>query len=228
MKRIVLIISACLLSLLLLCSCVKEKSRPSDSASEPTVEEKKDNNDYEDPGIDPELAGRDLKDGDEITYAPEKEAVLGAIDAGEWFALFKDRPSLGPLCPYAFAKLTDAQLEELAKPGNPAGVRVPAQQCRFFRTVGRFLVAAFALALAAGAALWLLDYIFTGMTNNTIDNVAIVCAVIVGVTLFGLIIKKMDISGRDVRFIGSVLIMIGWGVWWLTKFVLTTLRDWFN
>ena len=79
MKRIYLIISACFLSLLLLCSCVKEKSRPSDSASEPTVEEQKGNNDYEDPGIDPELAGRDLKDGDEITYAPEKEAVLGAM-----------------------------------------------------------------------------------------------------------------------------------------------------
>ncbi|MBP5233234.1 MAG: hypothetical protein J6333_07480, partial [Planctomycetes bacterium] len=159
---------------------------------------------------------------------PLGEAVLGAIDAGEWFALLKDRPSLGPLCPYAFAKLTDAQLEELAKPGSPAGVRVPACRCRFSRKVGRFLAAVFALALAAGAALWLLDYIFSGMTNDTIDTVAIVCAVIVGVTLFGLIVKKVDISGRDVRFIGSVLIMIGWGVWWLIKFVLTTVRDWFN
>ena len=105
---------------------------------------------------------------------------------------------------------------------------MPACRCRFSRKVGRFLAAVFALALAAGAALWLLDYIFSGMTNDTIDTVAIVCAVIVGVTLFGLIVKKVDISGRDVRFIGSVLIMIGWGVWWLIKYVLTTVRDWFN
>ena len=104
---------------------------------------------------------------------------------------------------------------------------MPACRCRFARKVGRFLAAVFALALAAGAALWLLDYIFTGMTNDTIDTVAIVCGVIVGLML-SLTLGLSDKEVRDAKSWGSIICIVGLGVWWLVRFVLTTLRDWFN
>ncbi|MBQ3394031.1 MAG: hypothetical protein IJG64_02635 [Oscillospiraceae bacterium] len=77
MNKTLVLVLTLFIALFAFASCVKSP----DSSSRPDVisEQNNENMEYEDPGIDPELAGRDLQDGDEITYAPEKEAILSAM-----------------------------------------------------------------------------------------------------------------------------------------------------
>ena len=79
MKKFFSVVLILSIAVLALSSCVK--ANDNSSSSEAPISEANNTNmeDYEDPGIDPELANRELKDGDEITYAPEKEAILSAM-----------------------------------------------------------------------------------------------------------------------------------------------------
>jgi hypothetical protein len=84
MKKIVILIMSLALAAGVMSSCAK-KGGDSQSSSEPSSLSQSstiagDNSEMTDPEIDPDLVGRDLKDGDEITYAPEKEAIMNALN----------------------------------------------------------------------------------------------------------------------------------------------------
>ena len=81
MKKIFAVLIASAVMLLAFSACTKA-GEDEPSSQEIISEQNNENMEYEDPGIDPELANRDLKDGDEISI----DVNAGTIDAKVDFA----------------------------------------------------------------------------------------------------------------------------------------------